>query len=337
MNTEQNTKPDPRDSKYWLQMVKPYCGPETAKSIQQLSITLLIFFSLWTLCYLCLSMSYILCLIVSIPTAAFLVRLFMIQHDCGHGSYLKNRKWQDRVGFILGVMTITPYHYWKKTHAMHHSHSGNLDSNAEGEITTMTKEQYLNLSPFRQWCYRIYRHPLALFSLGPLFHFGLKHRFPWDTPKSWTAEWKSVWLTNLCLSLTLLLAHLTIGIIDFLMIQIPVSLLASGMGIFLFYVQHQFEGAYFRRSDDWNYFEAALQGSTHLHLPKALQWLTASIGLHHIHHLNHNIPNYKLALCHAENPELKSENVILLKDTPKLLKLSIWDEAKQRLISFREL
>jgi omega-6 fatty acid desaturase (delta-12 desaturase) len=323
--------------KDWMNLVKPYCNPETRRSFTQLTGTLIAFFSLWSLCWWSMQVSYVLTLVLTIPTAAFLDRLFMIQHDCGHGSYFKNRRLQNAVGFCLGVLTITPYHYWKKTHAMHHSHSGNLESGGEGEIVTITKEAYLKLSKWEQLKYRLYRHPISLLALGSAFQFGLKHRFPWDTPKSWKQEWASVWGTNLCLAIILIVATFTIGLQTFLMIQIPVSILASAMGIFLFYVQHQYEDAYFKRPPDWDYYDAALKGSSHLNLPAPLQWLSASIGLHHIHHLNHNIPNYKLAEAHVNHPELKSPNIIELKDTPKLLSLSLWDEEAQKLISFNAL
>lgn len=317
--------------------LKPFCRASTKHSYGQLCLTTVIYLALWFICLFSLRWHYGLTLLLSIPTGLFLVRLFMIQHDCGHGSFLKSRKTQDQIGFFLGLLTLTPYHYWKKTHAMHHSQSGNLDSKQEGEITTLTKEQYLKLGSLQRFCYRIYRNPFFLLTVGSAFQFGIKHRFPWDTPRHWKAEWKSVWMTNIGLSLMVLTSCMLLGWQNFALIQLPITAMASATGIYLFYVQHQYEEAYFRRQEDWNYHDAALQGSSHLDLPTPFRWLTANIGLHHIHHLNHNIPNYKLSACFKANPDLISGKVIKFKDTFSLLKLSLWDEQNQRLISFREL
>lgn len=324
-------------AKYWGNMVKPFCGPEHRRSFTQLALTLSVYIALWGLCLWTRAIDPLLSFALTIPTGLFLVRLFLIQHDCGHGSFLNNKKLQNQIGFGLGVLTLTPYQYWKKTHALHHSHSGNLDSKGEGEILTMTKKDFLNSSTPQQWYYRLYRNPVFLMTIGAAFQFGLKHRFPWDIPRSWKSEWKSIWGTNISLIVLMVATAQWIGWSNLLWIQIPVSMVASATGIFLFYVQHQYEEAYFRRSDEWNYHDAALQGSSHLILPTPLRWLTANIGLHHVHHLNHNIPNYKLNDCLQANPELVSGKSITIWEAFPLLKLSLYDEEKRCLISFDSL
>ncbi len=317
--------------------VKPFCGVDTAKSWRQLLGTLTVYSGLWLASYSCLSFSPWLSLLPSVLGGLFLVRLFMIQHDCGHGSFFKHHLLQESVGFCLGVLTLTPYHYWKRTHAMHHSHSGNLDSNAEGEITTLTVEQYRSKGLWGRFGYRVYRNPLFLMTVGAIFQFALKHRVPWDAPLRWKKEWRSVAATNLALVALVSVAVALIGWESFLWVQLPVTFVASVSGIFLFYVQHQYEDAYFRARPEWSYYDAAIQGSSHLVLPKVLAWLTANIGLHHIHHLSHKIPNYKLAACFEANPDMVSGKVLKLKDTWPLLKLSLWDEAHQKMVAFADL
>ena len=324
-------------AKYYRKKVKPFCGVDTAKSWRQLLGTLSVYSGLWLTSYSCLAWSPWLSLLPSVVAGLFLVRLFMIQHDCGHGSFFKNKLLEESVGFGLGILTLTPYHYWKRTHAMHHSHSGNLDSNAEGEITTLTVEQYQSKGFWGRLGYRFYRNPLFLMTVGAIFQFAFKHRVPWDAPSRWKKEWRSVFATNATL---LLLVGSTVAVIGweaFLWVQLPITFVASVSGIFLFYVQHQYEDAYFRPRPDWDYFDAAIQGSSHLVLPKPLAWLTANIGLHHIHHLNHKIPNYKLAACFEANPDMVSGKVLTLKDTWPLLKLSLWDEDHQKMIAFADL
>lgn len=283
-----------------------------------------------------LEISYWLTLLLSLPTAALLMRLFMIQHDCGHGSYFKSRRLSTLVGFTIGVLTLTPYHYWRKTHAIHHAHSGNLDLRTFGDIVTMTVKEYEAMGWLRKLGYRFYRNPVVLFGPGAAFHFLVKHRFPWDVPWSWKREWGSVWWTNLVLVAVLALAWFTIGIERFLLIQVPVTLCACALGVWLFYVQHQFEDAYWHWQKEWNYYDAALEGSSFLVLPKPLQWLTANIGLHHVHHLSSRIPNYRLQRCHDENPELWNVTKMTMMDGFKTLHLALWDEGRRRLISFRE-
>jgi omega-6 fatty acid desaturase (delta-12 desaturase) len=261
----------------------------------------------------------------------------MIQHDCGHGSFFKSRAARDAVGFCIGVLTLVPYQYWRKTHAYHHAHSGNLEFRGFGDIDTFTVREYRSWSWQRRLKYRLYRHPVMLFTIGPLFHFVVKHRFPWDVPRDWTQAWRSVWLTNLALASVVALMSVTVGIERFLLIQAPLTFLTCMVGVWLFYVQHQFDHTYWQWHGDWDYYDASLYGSSFLVLPKPLQWITANIGIHHVHHMSARIPNYKLQQAHDENPEFQVVTRVSMKDTWKLINLSLWDEDRQRLIRFKDL
>ena len=284
-----------------------------------------------------LDVSYWLTLVLLFPTAGFLMRLFMIQHDCGHGSFFGSRVARDGLGFCIGVLTLVPYDYWRKTHAYHHANSGNLDFRGFGDIDTKTVREYEALSPVRRFAYRLYRHPLVLFLIGPAFHFLIKHRYPWDIPRDWTQAWRSVWRTNAAIGAILVTMALTIGMQRFLLVQIPLTLATCSLGVWLFYVQHQYEDTYWHRKENWDYYDAALQGSSYLVLPKPLQWLTANIGLHHVHHLSSRIPNYRLQECMEAHSELQGVTRVTLWGSLRLARLSLWDEEGDRLIGFREL
>jgi len=332
------TAPEARNvADHWKDVVEPFRGAETRRSAIQLTISATCFVALWAAMYFSLRVNYGLTLLLAIPTAGFLMRLFMIQHDCGHGSYFRSRRARDIVGFCIGVLTLTPYQYWRRTHAYHHAHSGDLDLRGFGDIDTLTVREYRSRPPLSRFAYRLYRNPLVLLGVGPVFHFVVKHRFPWDVPRSWKQAWASVWWTNLCLAAIWVVMGFTIGLKAFLMVQTPITLITCALGVWLFYVQHQFEDTYWHRHDDWNYFDAALHGSTHLVLPKWMQWMTASIGLHHVHHLNPQIPNYRLQDCLDSSKELQQATRITMADGWRLLGLSLWDEDGRRLIGFRDL
>jgi len=260
----------------------------------------------------------------------------MIQHDCGHGSFFRSRRARDFLGFWIGVLTLTPYAYWRKTHAYHHAHSGDLDLRGFGDIDTLTVDEYMALPSHRRLGYRLYRNPLILFGVGAVLHFVVIHRYPWTTPKEWKGAWRSVWLTNLALAGIVLSAALTIGLNDFLLVQAPITLISCSLGVWLFYVQHQFEDTYWHRNKNWDYYDAALEGSSLLVLPKPLQWLTANIGIHHVHHLSARIPNYRLQEAMDSVPELQNPTRIRIRDTLALVRLTLWDEIEERLVSFRE-
>lgn len=329
--------PDRAKVAHWNAILRPYVGPDTRRSVVQLSVTAAGFVGCWILAWRALEVGWWATLLLALPTTGFLMRLFMIQHDCGHGSYFRSRAARDWVGRVIGVLLLTPYDYWRKTHAWHHAHSGDLDFRGFGDIDTLTVAEYRALSPARRVGYRLYRHPLMLLTVGPLFHFVIKHRYPWDLPREWRGAWRSVWWTNLALAGVVVAMGLWIGWKPFLMVQGPVTAFACALGVGLFYVQHQFENTYWHDHDEWDYYDASLHGSSHLVLPAPLQWMTASIGVHHVHHMSARIPNYRLQQAHDENPEFHVAQAITLRDAARLFRLALWDEEAGRLIGFREL
>jgi omega-6 fatty acid desaturase (delta-12 desaturase) len=333
MSTGNSTKPQID----WNAMLAPYRKPEAWRSIFQLANTLLPFAVLWALALWSLDVSYWLTLALTIPAAMLLVRLFMFQHDCGHMSFFRSQRACNAVGSVLGVLTLVPYAYWRKTHAIHHANSGNLEMRGFGDIDTLTVREYLSRSWFQRAFYRVYRNPLILLTIGPFQQFVVKHRFPTDLPRDWKREWKSVHRTNLALLSVIVAMGLLIGFDRFLMVQVPISLIAGSIGIYLFYVQHQYEDTYWRYREAWNYYEAGLEGASHLVMPKVLQWFTANIGLHHIHHVASRIPNYHLQRAFNENPPLQRVTQLTLPQSFKTLWLTLWDEDSNQLIGFRKL
>ena len=285
---------------------------------------------------LSLSWSYWLCLLLAVPAAGFLVRLFMIQHDCGHGSFFRRRRANDWLGRVLGVLTLTPYGYWRRTHAMHHATSGHLDRRGTGDIDTLTVREYQSLPVWRRAFYRVTRHPIVVLGVGPFYLFVLKHRLPVRLMNAGRDPWISVMSTNLAIAVVVGLLVAVLGVRDFLLVQAPITLLASSAGVWLFYVQHQFEDTYWERGGDWNLHAGALHGSSHYDLPPVLRWFTANIGIHHVHHLCSRIPSYRLGEALREHPELREVSRLTLKESVRCLGLALWDEDKRRLVSFRE-
>ena len=318
-------------------MLAPYQGPEDARSARQLLVTAAGFIGFWYAAFRALEVSYGLTLLLAIPTAGFLVRLFMIQHDCGHGSFFSSKRLASIVGHWIGVVTLTPFEYWRRTHAYHHAHSGDLDLRGFGDVDTLTVDEYLSRSVTGRLAYRLYRHPLVLFGGGALFHFLVKHRYPWDVPRDWKAAWRSVWLTNLSLAGAVGAMVALVGWQSFLLVHGPVVVFTCAAGVWLFYVQHQFEEAYWERKPEWDFYDAALKGSSHLVLPPPLRWFTADIGVHHVHHMSPRIPNYRLNECLDANPDLSAGTKLTFRDSWRLLQLSLWDPGAGRLIGFREL
>jgi omega-6 fatty acid desaturase (delta-12 desaturase) len=333
--TNSFTKPDKTT---WAALVAKYQTPNTWKSIGQVGNTFVPFFLLWYLMVLSLDYSYWLTLGLALPAAGLLVRIFIIQHDCGHGSFFKSRKANDYLGSVCGILTLTPYHYWRKSHAIHHATASNLAQRGVGDIYTMTVNEYLQQSTWGRLKYRLYRHPLILFILGPVLLFFVFYRFPHtEATKSWQRERASVWWTNVALGAVVVALSLTIGFKAFLLVYLPITLLAVTLGTWLFFVQHQFEDTYWVQADEWDYTLAALKGSSYYKLPWVLQWFTGNIGLHHIHHLSPRIPNYLLQKCHEENPEFQQVVVLTLWSSFRTIFLSLWDEEQGRLVSFRQL
>ncbi|HRC85702.1 MAG TPA: fatty acid desaturase [Thermoanaerobaculia bacterium] len=321
----------------WNELLRPYQGPDRARSLWQLGNTAALFVGLWALMYKSLSVSYWLTLLLAVPAAFMLVRLFIIQHDCGHGSFFRSRKAADAVGFVLGVVTLVPYSYWRRSHAIHHATSGNLDHREFGDIDTLTVREYQALPKGRRLAYRLYRHPVVLFLIGPVYQFVFKHRLPLDAPRTWRREWWSIAWTNLALAAAVALLWATLGLKSFLLVHAPIILISGSAGVWLFYVQHQFVETYWDPDHEWSFFRAALEGSSYYDLPAVLHWFTGNIGYHHIHHLSSRIPNYRLARCQREIPQLSLASKITLFESLRTARLKLWDEAQRKMVSFREL
>lgn len=315
--------------------LQAYTHPSVRRSVVQLLDTAIPFALIWYAMYRSLEYSYWITLALSIPAAGLLVRLFIIQHDCGHGSFFSRQKLNNALGFAIGVLTLTPYGYWRRTHAIHHATSGDLDRRDLGDITTLTLDEYLNRTPFKRLMYRLYRSPLVLFGLGPAYLFLIRHRFPTDLPLSWKREWRSVLLTNLGIAGLVALASWAVGVAAFLKIQLPITLLAGTLGVWLFYIQHQFEDTYWRRQPTWDYHEASVRGSSYYDLPTVINWFTGNIGVHHVHHLNSRIPNYELHRCLRDNPVLQDVTRLTLVDSLRCVQFKLWDEDSRQLVGFR--
>lgn len=318
----------------WSARLARYKGADLRRSVTQLTLTALLFAGAWTLMYLSLGVSYWLTLLLAVPTAFFLIRLFIIQHDCGHGSFFASGAVADVVGSILGVITLTPYHYWKKTHALHHATSGNLEHRGFGDIDTLTVAEYLAASPWQRFKYRLYRHPLVLFGVGAIVHFFVRHRIPTIVPREWKRERRSILYTNVGLAILIVAAGSLLGFRELLLVHLPVALLSTLVGVWLFYVQHQFEPTYWEHDDRWKYDAAALQGSSYYRLPRLLQWATGNIGLHHIHHLHPRIPNYRLQRVLDEHEELRRVPTLSLWESFRCVRLTLWDEQARKLVPF---
>ncbi len=324
-------------ARYWNGLLAPYMVASYRKAIFQLVTTLALYALGWYAMYRSLEVSYWLTLLLAIPTAGFLVRLFIFQHDCGHGSFLPSRKANDAVGFGLGVLMLTPYKYWRRTHAIHHGGSGDLDRRSFGDIETLTVDEYLALSKIKRLGYRVYRNLFVLLGIGPAFQFLIKHRFPYDIPRSWKREWTSVFWTNVVAIGLFLLGWKLIGLKSVLLVQLPITLLAGAAGMWLFYIQHQFEDTYWERHEDWSFHKAGIEGSSFYDLGAFLHWFTGNIGYHHIHHLASKVPNYRLRECYKNVPELHEVTKLTIPKSLHCATLKLWDEDIHRLISFREL
>ena len=318
----------------WAARLAPYCKPDPTRSAWQLANALVLFVAGWALTWASLSLPYVVTLALSVPTAFMLVRLFIIQHDCGHGAFFRSQTLANRVGAALGVLTLTPYQYWRRTHAMHHASSGNLDHRGFGDVDTWTVSEYVSRTPWERFKYRVYRHPFALFFVGAALHFVVRHRLPSIAPRDWARERRSIMATNAGLLAFGVAMSALVGWKAFLLVHVPVTLVSCTIGVWLFYVQHQFEPTYWEHDDQWAFEAAAVQGSSHYVLPPLLQWLTGNIGLHHVHHLNARIPNYRLQAVLERFPELNRATRITLIDSLRCVKLALWDEDQRRLVPF---
>ena len=321
----------------WAKVLGPYAQPSVGRSLFQVLNSVVPFALTWWVMLASLEYYYWITLLLAVPAAGFLVRIFIIQHDCGHGAFFRSRTANDTLGFLLGVFTLTPYAYWRKTHAIHHKTSGNLDYRGLGDVTTLTVKEYVALSRWKRFRYRLYRNPLVLFGVGPVYEFILRHRFPITVPRSWRREWASVFWTNLAILAIVSMMWKTIGIKAFLAVQLPITLLAGTAGVWLFYIQHQFEDTHWEKDDAWSFHVAGLEGSSYYDLPRVLHWFTGNIGVHHIHHLSSRIPNYRLQQCLRENPELQQVTRLTLRRSLKCARLKLWDEERRKLVGFHHL
>jgi omega-6 fatty acid desaturase (delta-12 desaturase) len=327
----------PPNARDLTRVLVSYREPSLARSIIELAITGGPLVLLWFLMWATLDLGYWLSLLLAVPAAGFLVRLFMIQHDCGHGAFFHRRGTNDWVGRVIGVLTLTPYDFWRRTHAAHHSTSGNLDRRGIGDIDTLTVDEYLARSRWGRLRYRIYRHPIIMFGVGPAYLFIIQHRLPVGLMRGGWRPWLSAMATNVAIVSLVATMIWLVGLGPFLLVQLPIILLAASAGVWLFYVQHQFENTAWARDGIWNLQNVALHGSSHYALPGLLRWFTANIGVHHIHHLCSRIPCYRLPLVLRDHPELHGIGRLTLLQSLRCVSLVLWDEGQQRLVSFREM
>ena len=321
----------------WVRVLAAYREAVPHRSLLELTVTFLPFVLLWGVAWWALSLSGWLTLGISILNAGFLVRLFAIQHDCGHGAFFNDRTANDWLGRVLGVLTLTPYDVWRRGHSIHHSTSGNLDKRGVGDVHTMTVREYNALSARARFLYRLYRHPAVLLGVFPVYVFVLQNRIPVGFLRSGWRFWISAMATNAAIAILAGAAIWFLGIGAFLLLYLPTILVAATIGIWLFYVQHQFVETSWDGGDDWQLHDAALHGSSHYDLPPVLRWLTANIGIHHVHHLHSRIPFYRLPEVLRDHPSLAEVGRLTLRDSLACLKLRLWDEDERRLVTHAEI
>ncbi|MGH2867389.1 MAG: fatty acid desaturase [Solirubrobacteraceae bacterium] len=324
--------PQPDRRPFWTDCLAPYAHPSWGAGLTDLATSVVPYLALCVLMYLLLPVSPLLTLALAIPAGGFLVRTFCVFHDCSHGSLLPSRRANAYVGALAGLLVLAPFRRWRHDHAVHHASSGDLDRRGVGDLPTLTVNEY-NARPWRsRLAYRLFRNPLVMFGLGPVFAMMIGPRIATRAQRPRMRH--SVLGTDLALFVVIGVAGLLMGWTNFLLVWAPAALLAGSIGIWLFYVQHQFEDAYWERGDDWTYGEAALRGSSYLKLPKVLQFFTGNIGLHHVHHLNAKIPNYNLQRAHDANPIFADVPTLTLADGLRAVRLKLWDESTQRLVGF---
>ncbi len=324
------------DPRALLKEIAPFRQPLQARSFFELAITAVPFVLLWLLTWAALDAGHVLGFLLAVPAGAFLLRLFLIQHDCGHGAFFRRQAINDWVGRVLGVLTFTPYDYWRRSHAIHHASTGNLDARGVGDVDTLTVAEFRALSRTRRFLYRLYRHPVVLFGFGPAYLFLLRHRLPIGMMTKGWRPWLSALGTNASIAAVAGFAIWAIGFKLFLLVHLPITLVAASLGVWLFYVQHQFEHTHWDRREDWSFHAAALHGSSHYDLPMILRWFSANIGAHHVHHLASRIPFYRLPEVLREVPVLARISRVTLRESFGAVRLVLWDEQKRRLVSFGE-
>ena len=333
MNASINT--DQVNERSWESVIMKYNHPDLRKSIWQIFDSVIPYSIMWYLMYRSLQYPYWVTLLLSVVAAGFLIRIFIIFHDCGHRSFFVSKRANNIVGIIMGILAFTPFYIWHHQHWIHHATSGNLDKRGIGDVWTLTVDEYMKSSRWNRFLYRAFRNPFIMFTLGPLLVVLVQNRI---ARKNLTRleKW-NVYFTNIIVLLIAVSISLLIGIKAYLLIQLPIILIGHSMGLWLFYIQHQFDDVEWERQNKWDYKLSAISGSSFLKLPAVLQWFTGNIGFHHVHHLSSRIPNYNLAKCHYENEIFKDVQPIKLFSTFKALTLGLWDERNRRMISFRKL
>ncbi len=331
-------KPNPKtELQNWRSLIKPYQTPNTRKAVIQLINTFLPFIGIWILMYFSIDWSYWITLGLGVINAFFLVRIFIIQHDCGHQSFLKSRQVNNLIGYLASFFSTIPFTYWSRTHSAHHAHNGQLDHRGLGDIYYLTTEEYAAKTWWGKVLYRGYRNPVFQFVLVPIIYLGFSLRYPFMRLKGWKKIRWSYFLNNISVAVLYVGLAWLLGWQKFLLVHIPVVFGFGIIAFWFFYVQHQHEKNYKAWKDQWDHLLASIQGSTYYRLPKVFQWLSGNIGFHHIHHLNSRIPNYNLPTCARENPVLnRYVPTLTFRESIKCINHKLWDEEKERMISFRE-
>jgi len=326
------TQPKNARARRLLGALRAYHRPSHRRAVGQLANSVLPYLALWVTAYLLLDVSFWLTLVVAMFAAAFLVRVFIISHDCGHGSFFRSRRANDLVGAFTSFLVFLPYYRWRHEHSIHHANAGDLDNRGVGDINTLTVREYMALSRWGRLKYRLYRNPFVMFVIGPLYVFVISYRFL--PRRSTRREYISVIRTNVMLGLVITAAALTIGLKAYVLVQLPILAFAGVAGVWLFYVQHQFEDVYWERNERWDFISQALQGSSYYHLPGILRWFSGNIGFHHIHHLSSRIPNYYLSKVQKRTPDLHQVPRLTLRKSFTTLKYRLWDEEQRLLVGF---
>jgi omega-6 fatty acid desaturase (delta-12 desaturase) len=332
MDQPTHTAPNASD---WKSVIARYQTPDTRRAIMQMINTLGPLAGVMVLMWLSLSLPYWVTLLLALPAAGLLVRTFIIMHDCAHGSFFRSKRANSIVGWITGVITLTAFDQWRHAHALHHASSGDLERRGNGDVDTLTVREYATRSWAGRLKYRVIRHPLILFGIGPA-HFMITNRLPPKGTGFGDKVGRSVWLTNLALAVLLTGVTLLVGWQMLVLAYLPAMYIAAAGGIWLFYVQHQFEDTYWKDHGEWDYATAAIRGSSYFRLPKVLDWFTGSIGLHHVHHLGPRIPNFRLQEVHDNNPMFHDVTTLTLASSLRTLRLALWDEEREELVSFSE-
>ncbi|MFV2001565.1 MAG: fatty acid desaturase [Paracoccaceae bacterium] len=320
----------------WVRQLAKYRDPDHLRSAFEIFVTAVPFIAIWSVAWWALSISYWLAFGLAVANGFFVVRLFAIQHDCGHSAFFRNRHIGDWVGRVLGVLTLTPYDVWRRSHSIHHSSSGNLEKRGMGDVHTMTVHEYRALSRSGRLMYQLYRHPLVLFGLGPVFIFFLCNRVPFGLMRNEWRYWTSAMGTNLSIAVALGVIVFFGGWMPLLLVFLPTSIAGATLGVWLFYVQHQFEQTQWDQNENWDLHDAALHGSSHYVLPGVLQWMTANIGIHHVHHLYSRIPFYRLTEVLRDFPQLASAQRLTVRESLGCVWLQLWDERERKLLTYAQ-